>query len=317
VLRGQRESRCCSRRSISPRAHRSFRAASATSSTGGCGGSEGRGRADRALAGVDLLPDEHLVDASYVSVDGVLDARADHDVDLVGPLPPDSGWQARDERGFDLGRFRIDGDQRQVTCPNGKTGRNWRQGTSRHGLPIVQVTFRAPDCTPCPDRARCTRSPTNARHLTFRPRLQYETQHSIRAEQATDAWRERDAHRSGIEGTSGGGPGSDRSASTWWGRTASAARNCRASSGSIWLAKWPTCRPPSSPTRRAAQPRQVLEHRSLPMSSHSGGRRRNRHDPQPRAGRGPRRRPVGPRSCIPTPSRYHTPTLCRSRPLTI
>jgi Transposase DDE domain len=153
------------------------------------------------LTCTDLPPDEHLVDASYVSVDGVLAARADHAIELVGPLPPDSGWQAHNEGRFDLARFDIDWDQRRVTCPNGKTARNWRQGTSRHGLPIVQATFRASDCTPCPDRTRCTRAPTNPRHLTFRPRLQYETQRRVRAEQATPAWRDRYAHRSGIEGT--------------------------------------------------------------------------------------------------------------------
>ena len=153
------------------------------------------------LAAAGLLPEEHLVDAGYVSVDHFLDARADHGVELVGPLPPDSGWQARDEEGFDLTRFRIDWDNQKVTCPNGKASRNWRQTTSRHGLPIIQATFRAPDCTPCPDRARCTRSPVLARHLTFRPRTQYETQQQLRAEQATDAWRERYAHRAGVEGT--------------------------------------------------------------------------------------------------------------------
>jgi hypothetical protein len=112
-----------------------------------------------------------------------------------------SGWQARDEDGFDLTRFNIDWDRKQVTCPNGKTSRNWRQTTSRHGLPIIQATFRTPDRTPCPGRARCTRSPVLARHLTFRPRTQYETQQQLRAEQATDTWRERYAHRAGIEGT--------------------------------------------------------------------------------------------------------------------
>jgi transposase len=155
--------------------------------------------ADLARAG--LLPEEHLVDAGYTSVDHVLAARAEHGIELVGPLPPDSGWQARDQDGFDLTRFRIDWDRQQVTCPNGKVSRNWRQTTSRHGLPIIQATFRAPDCTPCPDRARCTRSPVLARHLTFRPQLQYETQQQLRAEQATDAWRQRYAHRAGIEGT--------------------------------------------------------------------------------------------------------------------
>ena len=153
------------------------------------------------LASADLLPDEHLVDAGYVSVDHILAARADHNVDLIGPLPPDSGWQARGEGGFDLSRFRIDWDRKQVTCPNGKTSRNWHDSRSRQGLPIVQVSFRGPDCTPCPDRARCTRSPTSARGLTFRPRVQYEAQHLLRAEQATDAWQERYGHRSGVEGT--------------------------------------------------------------------------------------------------------------------
>jgi hypothetical protein len=54
------------------------------------------------LASADLLPDTHLVDAGYVSVAHVLAARADHGIELVGPLPPDAGWQARDEQGLEL-----------------------------------------------------------------------------------------------------------------------------------------------------------------------------------------------------------------------
>jgi hypothetical protein len=141
------------------------------------------------LASADLLPDQHLVDAGYVSVDHLLATRADHGLELVDPLPPDAGWQARQQQGFDLTRFHIDWDRQQVTCPNGKTSRNWHDSHSRQGLPIVQVSFRAADCTPCPDRAHCTRSPTLARGLTFRPRAQYQTQRQLRAEQATDAWR--------------------------------------------------------------------------------------------------------------------------------
>jgi hypothetical protein len=69
-------------------------------------------------------------------------------------------WLAGPRRGgFDLTRFHIDRDNQKVICPNGKTSRNWRETHSRQGLPIVQATFRAPDCTPCPDRVRCTRSP--------------------------------------------------------------------------------------------------------------------------------------------------------------
>jgi Transposase DDE domain len=69
------------------------------------------------------------------------------------------------------------------------------------GCPSSRQPSAAPDCTPCPDRARCTHSPVLARHLTFRPRAQYETQRQLRTEQTTDTWLDRYAHRSGIEGT--------------------------------------------------------------------------------------------------------------------
>jgi hypothetical protein len=52
-------------------------------------------------------------------------ARADHGIELVGPLPPDAGWQVREQEGFDLSRFAIDWDRKQVTCLNGTTSRNW------------------------------------------------------------------------------------------------------------------------------------------------------------------------------------------------
>jgi transposase len=153
-----------------------------------------------ALEAAGLKPDQELVDAAYVSIDHILAAKQ-HGIELTGPLPPDSGWQARDPDAFDRTHFTIDWDDRHVTCPNGKQSRYWREASSRDGLPIVQVTFRLPDCTPCPDRARCTRSAHNARAMTFRPREQFEAQQRIRADQATDGWKEQYALRAGVEGT--------------------------------------------------------------------------------------------------------------------
>lgn len=152
------------------------------------------------LAEADLLPDRELVDAGYMSVDHVLAARALHGVELVGPLPPDSAWQARAPEAFDLTRFSIDWEHRQVVCPNGAVSRNWKDTSNADGLPIVQATFKLPDCGPCPDRPRCTRSATGARGLTFRARPQLEAQRLIRAEQGSDAWREQYATRAGVEG---------------------------------------------------------------------------------------------------------------------
>ncbi|MFC9331312.1 IS1182 family transposase [Kitasatospora sp. NPDC057015] len=153
------------------------------------------------LAAADLLPEQEYVDAGYVSVDHILDARTHYGIELVGPLPPDSAWQARDPEAFDLTQFTINWETQRVTCPNGATSRNWKSTSNADGLPIVQATFKMPDCGPCPDRSRCTRSATGARGLTFRARPQLEAQRHIRAEQATDAWRTQYATRSGVEGT--------------------------------------------------------------------------------------------------------------------
>jgi transposase len=151
------------------------------------------------LAARGLLPDSHLVDAGYVSVGQILAAADDHGVQLTGPLPPDTSWQAGDDTAFDLTRFVIDYDARHVVCPQGKTSRNWQPARSRDGLPVIRATFRQPDCRPCPDRSRCTRSEGNARHVTFLPRRQQQAQQRLRAEQATDDWRRRYALRCGVE----------------------------------------------------------------------------------------------------------------------
>jgi IS5 family transposase len=152
------------------------------------------------LAARDLLPEVHLVDGGYVSVGQILSAADDHGVQLTGPLPPDTSWQAGDDDAFDLTRFRIDYDAHHVVCPNDKTSRNWQPARSRDGLPVIRATFRQPDCRPCPDRARCTRSEDNARHVTFLPRRQQQTPQRLRAEQATDGWHQRYRLRCGVEG---------------------------------------------------------------------------------------------------------------------
>jgi hypothetical protein len=86
-----------------------------------------------------------------------------------------------------------------VVCPQGKVSRNWQPARSRDGPPVIRATFRQPECRPCPDRSRCTRSQDNARHVTFLPRRQQQTQQRLRAEQATGDWRQRYALRCGVE----------------------------------------------------------------------------------------------------------------------
>ncbi|WP_317453624.1 transposase [Streptomyces sp. CBMA152] len=164
---------------------------------------------EASLADVETVTSRHddlgqeglaLVDAGYTSVGHILTA-AEHGIDLIGPLPPDSGWQARTPDTYDLTHFTIDWDAQQVTCPQGKTSCAWRHGVSRDQVPIIRVTFPPVGCFRCPDRLRCTRSGTSGRCLTFRPRTAYEAQQRIRAQQAIAEWKHLYAQRSGAEGT--------------------------------------------------------------------------------------------------------------------
>lgn len=102
------------------------------------------------LAARDLLPEVHLVDAGYVSVGQVLAATDDHGVQLTGPLPPDTSWQAGDEQAFDLTRFRIDYDARHVVCPQGKASRNWQPHAAATAYRSSGPPSGSPTAAPAP-----------------------------------------------------------------------------------------------------------------------------------------------------------------------
>jgi hypothetical protein len=106
-------------------------------------------------------------------------------------LPPATGWQASDDTAFDLTRFRIDNDAHHVVCPNSRPAATGSPPAAATACRSSGPTFRQPDCRPGPDRARCTRSQDNARHVTSCPAASRRPQQRIRAEQATGDWRQR------------------------------------------------------------------------------------------------------------------------------
>jgi transposase len=154
----------------------------------------------QALAAKDLLPSEHLVDTGYVDAEHLLTSRRDYNLDLCGPAPLDSTWQAQDKNGFDLPCFAIDWDAQTVTCPQGKVSRSWYNRKQR-GNPVIQVRFSIPDCAACATRSLCTKAKTSARVLTFKPRPQFEALEAARRRQQTPEFKERYKTRAGIEGT--------------------------------------------------------------------------------------------------------------------
>lgn len=159
------------------------------------------GEVHTALAERGLLPAEHLVDTGYVSARELVAAQRDHGVAVVGPVMPDTSWQAAAAAGYAATDFTIDWDTHTVTCPRGRHSVRWSAENNEHRHPIVKVRFSASDCGPCPVREFCTRAGTHGRTVHLLPRAEQERLQLARCEQDTQAWQERYRPRAGVEGT--------------------------------------------------------------------------------------------------------------------
>ncbi len=155
----------------------------------------------QALAAKDLLPDEHLVDTGYTSVDHLLDSQRHYHLDLIGPLAGGGSWQANGEQGFDVSCFTIAWDHQVVTCPQGKFSQSWHLRQEKYGHEYVQVRFAPRDCQACPRQSDCTHSKRGVRVLSFKPQAQYEALAAARQRQQTVEFKAKYNKRAGIEGT--------------------------------------------------------------------------------------------------------------------
>jgi Transposase domain (DUF772) len=70
------------------------------------------------LAKRDLLPREHFLDSGYVDADLLVKSQHDLGIEVIGPMRPDSSWQAQAEQGYDVAHFTVDWESHQVVCPH-------------------------------------------------------------------------------------------------------------------------------------------------------------------------------------------------------
>ena len=73
----------------------------------------------QALVDKDVFPQEHLVDAAYVSSELLVHSRDDQGILLRGPTRPSQGWQTQVEGAYTIDQFAVDWDQQHVRCPRG------------------------------------------------------------------------------------------------------------------------------------------------------------------------------------------------------
>ena len=154
-----------------------------------------------ALQQRDLLPQEHIVDAAYIDAEVLVSSRQDHGITLVGPPRPNSSWHTKIEGGYNREQFRVEWEQRQVRCPQGKVSSTWTERGTSTQTSSISVHFRSQDCTPCPTRSLCTRSPQEPRHLNLLPRPQFEALQAARTQHRSAAGQQLYKRRAGIEGT--------------------------------------------------------------------------------------------------------------------
>jgi len=154
------------------------------------------------LADRELLPDEHLVDTAYVSVDHLLDSQNQYHLDLIGPVPGGGSWQRKQNQGFAIKAFAIDWQSQTVTCPHGNVSQSWHpRHDNKYDYDYIEVRFASADCRACPDQPDCTRSQRGVRVLSFKPQAEYEMLNAARQRQTSEEFKSKYKQRAGIEGT--------------------------------------------------------------------------------------------------------------------
>jgi transposase len=154
-----------------------------------------------ALTAKELKPAEHLLDSGYASAELLLTAPVDRGICVIAPVRPNSTPQQVRSAGFGKSAFAIDWQNKKATCPSGQSSRYWTVGLDNNGRDAIRIRFATTTCAPCPVRDQCTRSTQYGRQLTVRPQEQDALLERVRAEQTTDAWKDRYAARAGVEGT--------------------------------------------------------------------------------------------------------------------
>ena len=147
-----------------------------------------------------LLPDQHLMDMGYVDAEVLAESQMRYQVDIVGPVMPDTSWASKETGRFDHSQFLIDWQAKHVVCPAGHTSRDWGHIPDRHGKPSLRVRFPLSRCRSCPLHDQCT--PVAAKVLILRPdEASYNALQEARQRQETKEFRTLYATRAGIEGT--------------------------------------------------------------------------------------------------------------------
>ena len=154
------------------------------------------------LAEKELLPSEHLVDAGYVDGTLLVESKQQHNLELIGPVRDNVSWQSKNPEAYDLSRFKINWKTQQATCPAGvKSSKKWTVHKDKWDNTVIGIRFPRKACRECQFRLLCTRSKTEPREITLRPKDEHLAIVQRRKQQKTKTWSKKYNCRAGVEGT--------------------------------------------------------------------------------------------------------------------
>jgi transposase len=155
----------------------------------------------QALIDKDVAPQEHFVDAAYISAELLVHSRDEQGIILRGPTRPSQGWQTQIEGAYTLEQFAVDWDQQQVRCPQGHPSVAWWEHGGGQGSRPIIVAFDKQTCGTCPVRPCCTRAKHTGRRLRLPSQDQYEALHAAQTWSASAEGQQLYKRRAGVEGT--------------------------------------------------------------------------------------------------------------------
>ncbi|WP_019503588.1 IS1182 family transposase [Pleurocapsa sp. PCC 7319] len=156
----------------------------------------------QSLADKNLSPSEHLVDAGYVDGTLLVESKQQHNIELIGPVRDNVSWQSKNPEAYDLSHFKINWKKQQATCPQGiKSTKKWTVHKDKWDNTVIGIKFPRKACRECQCRHLCTRSKTEPREITLRPKEEHLAIVKRRKQQETKKWSKQYNQRAGVEGT--------------------------------------------------------------------------------------------------------------------
>ncbi len=97
----------------------------------------------------------------------------------------------------------LDWENRQATCPQGKTSTSWSRLSRKSHPDVIKIQFSTTDCRSCPRLSDGVQSTSTypRRSLVIRPQEQHAALQAARKLQQTETFQQRDALRAGVEAT--------------------------------------------------------------------------------------------------------------------